>query len=125
MSGYGAKADKPNPIPFRQLLTLIGLGLFPGAAFLDATQGTLNSLEILGFCSVANPTALIRAQRHHPLMLKMVVSSEFGGPAMTQFSSQQDSSFPYVLVCSTLGTLVSLASVWIFTAMSFAPVMVA
>jgi hypothetical protein len=44
---------------------------------------------------------------------------------MTNFSTQQDSSFPYVLVCSTLGTLVSLASVWIFTAMSFAPVMVA
>ena len=44
---------------------------------------------------------------------------------MTQFSTQQDLSFPYVLVCSTLGTLVSLASVWIFTAMSFAPVMVA
>jgi hypothetical protein len=41
---------------------------------------------------------------------------------MTQFSAQQDNSSPYVLVCSTLGTLVSLASVWIFTAMSFAPV---
>jgi hypothetical protein len=56
-------------------------------------------------------------------MLKMVLSSEFGGPAMTQFSTQQDLSFPYVLVCSTLGTLVSLASVWIFAAMSLAPTM--
>ncbi len=41
---------------------------------------------------------------------------------MTNFSTPQDSSFPYVLVCSTLGTLVSLAGVWIFTALSFAPV---
>jgi hypothetical protein len=44
---------------------------------------------------------------------------------MTHLSTPQDSSFPYVLVCSTLGTLVSLASVWIVTAMSFAPMMVA
>jgi hypothetical protein len=42
---------------------------------------------------------------------------------MAQFSTPRDRSFPYVLVCSTLGTLVSLASVWIFTAMSFAPTM--
>ena len=41
---------------------------------------------------------------------------------MTHFSTPQDRCFPYVLVCSTLGILVSLASVWIFTAMSFAPV---
>jgi hypothetical protein len=44
---------------------------------------------------------------------------------MTHLSTPADSSFPYVLVCSTFGTLISLASVWIFTAMSFAPVMVA
>ena len=36
-----------------------------------------------------------------------------------------DRSFPYVLVCSMLGTVVSLASVWIMTAHSFAPAMVA
>ena len=29
-----------------------------------------------------------------------------------------DSSFPYVLLFGTLGTIVSLASVWIFTALS-------
>ncbi len=40
---------------------------------------------------------------------------------MTKFSTKQDNSFPYVLVCSTLGTLVSLASVWIMTAHAFAP----
>ncbi len=40
-----------------------------------------------------------------------------------QFSS--DRSFPYVLVCSMLGTVVSLASVWIVTAHSFAQAMVA
>ena len=39
------------------------------------------------------------------------------------FSS--DRSFPYVLVCSMLGTVVSLASVWIVTAHSVAQVMVA
>ena len=39
------------------------------------------------------------------------------------FSS--DRSFPYVLVCSMLGTVVSLASVWIVTAHSVAYVMVA
>jgi hypothetical protein len=36
-----------------------------------------------------------------------------------------DRSFPYVLVCSMLGTVISLASVWIMTAHSFAPVIVA
>ena len=39
------------------------------------------------------------------------------------FSS--DRSFPYVLLCSTLGTVVSLASVWIVTAHSFAQALVA
>ena len=39
------------------------------------------------------------------------------------FSS--DRSFPYVLVCSMLGTVVSLASVWIVTAHSVAQAMVA
>ena len=39
------------------------------------------------------------------------------------FSS--DRSFPYVLLCSTLGTVVSLASVWIVTAQSDAQAMVA
>ncbi|HEX2447112.1 MAG TPA: hypothetical protein VHK26_02860 [Methyloceanibacter sp.] len=39
------------------------------------------------------------------------------------FSS--DRSFPYVLVCSMLGTVVSLASVWIMTAHSVAQAMVA
>jgi hypothetical protein len=33
-----------------------------------------------------------------------------------------DSSFPYVLLFGILGTIVCLASVWIFTALSFAPV---
>ena len=31
-----------------------------------------------------------------------------------------DHSFPYVLICSTSGTIFSLASVWIATAQSFA-----
>jgi hypothetical protein len=36
-----------------------------------------------------------------------------------------DHSFPYVLVCSMLGTVVSLASVWLVTAQSYAQMMVA
>jgi hypothetical protein len=32
-----------------------------------------------------------------------------------------DRSFPYVLVYSTIGTIISLGSVWISTALSFAP----
>jgi len=36
-------------------------------------------------------------------------------------TSSTDNSFPYVLVCSTLGTIVSLASVGFATALSFAP----
>jgi hypothetical protein len=50
--------------------------------------------------------------------------------AMTRPKSHKDSfssdrSFPYVLLCSTLGTVVSLASVWIVTAQSVAQAMVA
>ena len=44
-------------------------------------------------------------------------------PHKDSFSS--DRSFPYVLLCSTLGTVVSLASVWIVTAHSVAQAMVA
>ena len=40
-------------------------------------------------------------------------------------SFSSDRSFPYVLVCSMLGTVVSLASVWIVTAHSVAQAMVA
>jgi type III secretory pathway component EscS len=36
---------------------------------------------------------------------------------MTHSTQDQDSSFPYVLVCSTVSTVIALASVWI----SFAP----
>ena len=36
-----------------------------------------------------------------------------------------DNSFPYVLICSTLATIVSLASVWIVTAQTYAPALVA
>jgi hypothetical protein len=44
---------------------------------------------------------------------------------MTRTTDTQDRSFPYVLVCSTAATIISLASVWIATAVSYAPVMVA
>ena len=44
---------------------------------------------------------------------------------MTRSAETQDRSFPYVLLCSTAATIVSLASVWIATAIAYAPVMVA
>ena len=50
--------------------------------------------------------------------------------AMTRSKSHKDPfssdrSFPYVLLCSMLGTVVSLASMWIVTAQSVAQAMVA
>ena len=36
-----------------------------------------------------------------------------------------DTSFPYVLICSKFGTIVSLASVWLATSLTFAPMVVA
>jgi hypothetical protein len=50
--------------------------------------------------------------------------------AMTRSKSHKDPfstdrSFPYVLVCSLLGSVVSLASVWLVTAHSVAQAMVA
>ena len=63
--------------------------------------------------------------------LKMSWASELKEIAVTrsktrkvpQFSS--DHPFPYVLVCSTFGTIISLAAVWIVTAHSVAQAMVA
>ncbi len=78
---------------------------------------------------MANPTARIRWVGHDSLTLtlKMALSSEFGDTHMTRSSKQKvpayyaDRSFPYVLVCSTFGTVVSLAAVWISTALHVAP----
>ena len=36
-----------------------------------------------------------------------------------------DNSFPYVLIGSTLGAIVSLTSVWIATVLTYAPVLMA
>jgi hypothetical protein len=44
-------------------------------------------------------------------------------PKVPPFST--DHPFPYVLLCGTLGTAVSLAAVWIMTAHSYAPMMTA
>ncbi len=56
--------------------------------------------------------------------LKMVLSE--AAKRMTKMNSSatytSDLSFPYVLICSTLGTVVSLASVWLSTAAAFSPV---
>jgi hypothetical protein len=37
-------------------------------------------------------------------------------------TDNNDNRFPYVLLCSTLGTVVSLASVWFAIYQTFAPV---
>jgi hypothetical protein len=55
----------------------------------------------------------IKGDRHDPL--EDTESSPFSS----------DHPFPYVLVCSTFGTIVSLAVVWIVTAHSVAQAMVA
>jgi len=52
----------------------------------------------------------------------VVLSSALEEIEMTSFT---DNYFPYVLISSTLATIVSLASVWIVTAQTYAPVLVA
>lgn len=56
---------------------------------------------------------------HPRFELEMVLSGTLEDIEMT------DNSFPYVLICSTFATVVSLASVWIVTAQSFAPALIA
>ena len=56
---------------------------------------------------------------HSRFELEMVLSGGMEDIEMT------DNSFPYVLICSTFTTIVSLASVWIVTAQSVAPALVA
>jgi hypothetical protein len=59
-----------------------------------------------------------------PAMRLEMISSELdGGFVMTR--SITDTKFPYVLVCSTFGAIVSLASVWLVTALTYAPTVVA
>jgi hypothetical protein len=41
----------------------------------------------------------------------------------TASSHSADNSFPYALLYSTFGTILSLAAVWIISAQSFAPVL--
>ena len=55
--------------------------------------------------------------------LEMVSSSWMEDLAMTR--SIIDTKFPYVLVCSTFGAVVSLASVWLVTSITYAPTLVA
>jgi hypothetical protein len=45
--------------------------------------------------------------------------------ASTETASSSDNSFPYALVYSTFGTILSLASVWIVSAQSYAAGLVA
>lgn len=73
------------------------------------------SIRLGHVCDVGNLTSEIQNEWHNS-------SHEFGGPAMThQTQDNQDSSFPYVLVYGTVSTVIALASVWISTALSFGP----
>jgi hypothetical protein len=40
-------------------------------------------------------------------------------------NDETDISFPYVLICSILGTVISLSAVWITTDVAYAPGVVA
>ena len=59
------------------------------------------------------------------ILSRFELKRDLGGASREELemTSTTDNSFPYVLVCSTFGTIVSLASVWIVTAQSFAPVL--
>ena len=57
------------------------------------------------------------------MSIEMISISWIEDFAMTR--SITDTKFPYVLVCSTFGAIVSLASVWLVTAHSFTQAMVA
>lgn len=57
------------------------------------------------------------------MSIEMILISWMEDFAMTR--SIADTKFPYVLVCSTFGAIVSLASVWLVTALTYAPAVVA
>lgn len=40
---------------------------------------------------------------------------------LEDLAMKQDNTFPYVLLCSTAGAIVSLAAVWISTVYTYAP----
>jgi hypothetical protein len=60
---------------------------------------------------------------HSRFELEMVLSG--ASKEELEMTSFTDNSFPYALICSTVTAIVSLASVWIVTAQSFAPALVA
>jgi hypothetical protein len=86
-------------------------------------QRARTSLKSFRFCGVANATAGIEALRHDPLTLEAQDSLE--RRFIREEREMTDNSFPYVLVCSTFATIISLASVWMVTAHSYVPVLVA
>ena len=105
-------------------------------AFPNPTAQLKRVQEMLGMaaffervCGVPKLTAegVGTRDNSHIGKLKIVLSRrcEERMTPMTNSTENQDRSFPYLLVCSTLATVVSLASVWIATAVSYAPTMVA
>ena len=72
---------------------------------------------------MANATAPIRAAFYDSPTLKMVLRTSTERMFAMTSSDIQDNSFPYPLVGGLVGTIVSLAGVWIIsTLISFAPV---
>jgi len=84
------------------------------------------------FQRVANLTARIVVARHPPPhKLRMLLSRRIKEIGITRLKTRKvpqlssDHPFPYVLVCSTFGTIISFAAVWIVTAHSVAQAVVA
>jgi hypothetical protein len=68
-----------------------------------------------GKCHSENQSRVLRFH-----MLKMVLGDR--KLRIASMTDPNDNRFPYVPLCSTFGTIVSLASVWLETCHAFAPV---
>src|SRR6187401_1199433 len=90
---------------------------WPGAGWQSCCQAA-RFPHNRGICGVANATARIRSLGHHPLTLRAQEVLSGATKEVFEMTSSIDTSFPYVLVCSTFGTIISLTSVWIATAQS-------
>jgi len=82
-----------------------------------------NLAEILASYGVTNATAGIQALGHDPLTLRAQMSWAALQREELAATTFTDNSFPYVLICNTFSTIVSLASVWIVIAQSFTPML--
>jgi hypothetical protein len=75
---------------------------------------------------VANATAALRTTMHNLYTSNDIeIISSGWSEDFAMICNITDTKFPYVLVCSTFGAIVSLASVWLVTALTYAPSVVA